>query len=110
MRKPPFILLLIILIDTSIPCFSQIAIGIKGGSNFSKVQFYKRPEIIGHNINTIQGFQYGAVIRYVSEKHAGMHIELLFSQKGYIDEVMNDTVYTKSKRTINYFQIPFNYI
>ncbi len=85
---------------------AQLAVGLKGGSNFSMIDVYKRPEFLGLDVKQIQGFQYGAVIRYVSEKHAGLTVEFLYSQKGWKHESLNEAIDTLYRRTIDYLEIP----
>ncbi len=85
---------------------AQVAIGLKGGSNFSTMDIYKRPDYLTLDVKQIPGFQYGAVFRYVSEKHAGMQVEVLYTQKGWKHVSLNENVDTLYQRTIDYLEIP----
>ena len=88
------------------PAFSQVGLGFKVGSNFSTLEVYKRPDFRGLDVKQIQGFQYGAIIRYVSEKHAGFHAEILYTQKGWKHTSLNEAIDTLYERTTGYLEIP----
>lgn len=88
--------------------FSQVGVGLTGGSNFSTLAIYKRPSYLTRAVQTSREFQFGAFFRYVSEKHAGMQMEFLYSRNGWSDisALENDTINEKHKRTIDYIQVP----
>mgnify|MGYP000235863942 CR=1 FL=1 len=106
-----FFAFILILAVTSIQnqSFAQIAVGIIGGANISTAEIYKRPDYRTRDVETITGYQFGAVFRYVSEKHVGMHIEFLYSRKGWRDvsAIEGEVDDQEHVREINYLEIPF---
>lgn len=78
---------------------ANIAIGVKGGADMSRVFF---------NPGVPQSFQFGGIaglsFRYIEENHFGLIAEVNWTQRGW-KESFNNTPYRYS-RTLNYIQIP----
>ena len=95
----------ILILSTASKCYSQthyaanIAIGVKGGADMSRVFF---------NPSVDQVFKPGAIagvsFRYIEESHFGIIAELNFVQRGW-KESFEDTQFTYS-RTMDYLQLP----
>lgn len=76
---------------------SETYIGISGGPTVSTVYF--KPEVTG--LGYLTGYQGGIMVRYISEKHLGLQVEVNYTQRGWKE---TETVYS---RTMNYIEIPF---
>lgn len=78
---------------------SNVALGVKGGAEFSEVFF---------NPNVRQkfalGFTGGVMFRYIEENHFGLIAELNFAQRGW-SENFEDAPYNYT-RTTNYIELP----
>lgn len=78
---------------------SNVAFGVKGGADFSKVMF---------NPTVKQKFQQGIVggvmFRYIEENHFGLIAELNYVQRGW-KENFEEAPYDYS-RTLNYIELP----
>lgn len=99
-----FLLVFVCLLLINIPVFSQFAIGLQGGGNFSTVEIFRRPEFLTRNVKIHRGAQYGVTFRYLSEKHAGLQMEINYSQRGWRD--VNDTSDVRYTRTFDYIEVP----
>jgi hypothetical protein len=82
-------------------CFSiaQTYIGVKGGANLSQVAF--TPSI---EQQVMIFYNAGLVFQHFEEKHAGVQLELNYTQKGFKE--IKDSVNAYS-RTIQYLELPF---
>jgi len=72
-------LLLILLLVCSIPSFSQLEIGIRGGFLTTNRNFV--PDIKSKSIGSINN--YGLVFTVFGEKFLGMQTELAMTERGY---------------------------
>lgn len=103
------ILLLIASVNTSAQVGeprNNVAIGINGGLNYSKVSF--QPTIKQNNQMGVVG---GLTVRYISEKYfamiCGAQLELNYAQRGWemkFDEGSDGLSYS---REMNYLEVPF---
>ncbi|MBQ8889138.1 MAG: PorT family protein [Bacteroidaceae bacterium] len=113
MKKCPIriITLLVIACFSALPAMAQLgevrnnlAVGINGGLNMSKVDF--SPSI---KQNSLNGMSFGVTARYISEKYfkmlCGIQVELNYSQRGW-DEKIEDGSNNTYSRTMNYLEIP----
>jgi hypothetical protein len=89
MKKTILSLLLLLVVKASIAQFSY---GVKGGLNFSNIYSTKL------NTNFKQGFHAGVYAKF-NLIILGIQPELLFSQRGYVEENVKDV-------TLNYIDIP----
>lgn len=102
-----YLSLLVLLFGCFTYTNAQIAIGIQGGSNLSKMDFTNNPDFKFTEINYRQGFIGGFVFEYVSDKHAGLQLELNYTQRGWVE---NDTTagnMLKYKNQMDYLELPF---
>ncbi len=105
MLRRIYIFLLLIVSVSAISISAQthykanIAIGVKGGADMSRVFF---------NPGVPQSFQFGGIaglsFRYIEENHFGLIAEVNWTQRGW-KESFNNAPYRYS-RTLNYIQIP----
>lgn len=83
---------------------SNLAVGVNGGMNMSKVDF--SPSIKQKSQN---GMAFGATARYICEKYfkmiCGIQVELNYSQRGWNENIEDGTGNTYS-RTMNYLEVP----
>lgn len=83
---------------------NNLAVGINGGMNMSKVDF--SPSIKQKSKN---GMSMGVTARYISEKYfnmlCGIQVELNYSQRGWNENIEDGTENTYS-RTMNYLEVP----
>ncbi|NJK97308.1 MAG: outer membrane beta-barrel protein [Bacteroidales bacterium] len=77
---------------------SVLSIGTKHGVNFSQITF-EPPVDQSYKL----GYTGGLVIKYQSDKHAGVQAEFNFSQRGWSESLDSGKAYS---RTLNYFEIP----
>ncbi|NJO69803.1 MAG: PorT family protein [Bacteroidetes bacterium] len=75
-----------------------MSIGTKHGVNFSQITF-EPPVDQSYKL----GYTGGLVIKYQSDKHAGVQAEFNFSQRGWSESLDSGKAYS---RTLNYFEIP----
>lgn len=78
---------------------SNVAVGVKGGAEFSQVFF--SPSV---RQKFCAGFTGGVMARYIEENHFGIIAELNFSQRGWAEN-FEDAPYNY-RRTINYIELP----
>lgn len=78
---------------------SNVAIGVKGGVDFSRVFF--NPSV---DQKMKIGMSGGFMFRYIEENHFGLIAELNFVQRGW-EEDFEDAPYNYS-RTLNYLELP----
>ena len=78
---------------------SNVAIGVKGGVDFSRVFF--NPSV---DQKMKMGMSGGFMFRYIEENHFGLIAELNFVQRGW-EEDFEDAPYNYS-RTLNYLELP----
>lgn len=74
---------------------SNVALGVKGGADLSRVFFNP-----GVEQKFLAGFTGGVMVRYIEEDHFGLIGELNFSQRGWTEN-FEDAPYNYS-RTLNY--------
>lgn len=78
---------------------SNVAFGVKGGVDMSKVFF--NPSVTQ---SMKQGILFGGMVRYIEENHFGLVAELNFVQRGWKED-FEDAPYEYS-RTLNYIELP----
>lgn len=78
---------------------AQTSLGIKFGANLSTITF--EPSI---NQQPTLMYTGGLIFKHFEEKHAGIQLEINFSQKGWKEII--DSIHFNS-RTLNYIEIPF---
>ncbi len=106
--KKNIILLFSLFILSSSTAFAQKrfeqkhAIGLTGGVAWSYMSF--GPTNVSQKMHL--GPSMGLAYRYLESKYFGLQIELLYTQRGWKDELKNYPQYHFS-RTLNYFEIPF---
>lgn len=104
-------ILLVVACFSAMPAMAQLgeerrnlAIGVNGGMNMSKVDF--SPSIKQKSLN---GMSMGVTARYISEKYfkmlCGIQVELNYSQRGWNENIEDGSENTYS-RTMNYLEIP----
>ena len=77
--------------------------GVNGGLTFSNVSLNSRISIPQESLQQFSG---GVSVRYISEKHFGIQVELNYSQRGWKE--LTDTVYlNKYSRSLSYLELPF---
>ena len=112
MKKIKYLLLALFLGGCILPASAQLgeerhnlAIGITGGMNMSKVDF--APKIKQDNLSAMST---GISVRYMCEKYfkmmCGVLMELNYSQRGWSEKIEDGTENTYS-RTLNYIEMPF---
>lgn len=79
---------------------SNIALGVKGGVNFSRVEF--TPSVAQ---SMIAGGNAGITFRYIEENHFGFIIEANWEQRGWKEDFEDKPF--NYERTLNYIQVPF---
>lgn len=99
-----YLIAALLFISLSEDSFAQLAVGIQGGPNFSSVQFRNREGFLVRNVKLIETYHFGGVVRYMSEKHAGLQLEFNVTQKGWRD--INDTSNVQTTRKISYYEVP----
>jgi len=81
----------------------EVLYGVNGGLTFSKVGFNTGFSIPQESLRQFSG---GFTVRYISEKHFGIQVELNYSQRGWKE--LTDTVYlNKYSRSLSYLELPF---
>lgn len=78
---------------------SNVAVGVKGGVDFSKVFF--NPSV---SQKISMGMAGGVAVRYVEEDHFGLIAELNFVQRGWTEN-FEEAPYNY-QRTLNYIELP----
>ena len=99
-------LLFVVFIAVCGSSYAQLSIGLQGGSNLSQMDFTDNAEYRFTEINYTQGFIGGVVVQFLGEKHAGVQLELNYSQRGWVE---NDTVGIndlKIQNKMDYIEIP----
>ena len=81
----------------------ELSYGLNGGATFSKVgfnsYFLRVPQVL------YQQFSSGITVRYISESHFGIQVELNYSQRGWKERT--DTInLNKYSRSIAYLELP----
>lgn len=79
---------------------ANIALGVKGGVNFSRVEF--TPTV---SQSMVAGGNAGIAFRYIEENHFGFILEANWEQRGWKEDF--DDAPFNYERTLNYIQIPF---
>ena len=83
---------------------SELAIGVNGGVNMSKVDFSPRIKLQNQS-----GMSMGITARYMCEKYfkmmCGIQAELNFSQRGW-NELIEDGSENTYNRVMNYVEVP----
>jgi hypothetical protein len=99
------ILILILFISFAHFAPAQVLFGIKQGLNISTINYVPRFDQDLIKLKYVKGYSGGLIFQYFSEKHLGLQVELLFSQKGFLTEydTINNTQYG---RNINYLSLP----
>jgi len=101
MRKRLTIILIFfsLKIQAQEPFIPETFIGIKQGINGSRVNF--KPTI---DQNITFGYLGGLIFKHISEKNAGIQIELNYSQQGWTEKLDSTNSYFKQLNNIN---LPF---
>ncbi|MCG8307397.1 MAG: PorT family protein [Cytophagales bacterium] len=84
----------------------QFSVGLHGGSNLSQMDFSNNPEYKFTEINYSQGFIGGVVVQFLGEKHAGVQLEINYSQRGWIERDTVDVNNLKIRNKMDYLEIP----
>ena len=94
----------------------EIALGVNGGVNFSKVSFlHNNPAMIQElgDIGMRAGMKGGISVRYISMKHFGVQLEVNLTQSGWSEKFKTgdyvnkiDFSGVKISRWLNYIEIP----
>lgn len=111
MKRNRLIILLALACFSALPAMAQLgelrnnlAIGINGGLNMSKVDF--SPSIKQKSLN---GMSFGLTTRYISEKYfkmlCGVQVELNYSQRGWNENIEDGSNNTYSRK-MNYLELP----
>lgn len=80
--------------------FSELAIGVKQGYQFSRINFNPAPP---QGLN--QGFTTGIVLQYLSQKQLGFQMEINYSQRGWnAHDFLATPTYS---REMDYIEVPF---
>lgn len=79
----------------------ELAVGGSFGVNFSSVSFMPKVDQ-----KMRMGYNGGATLRWITEKHLGLQTEINFTQQGWEEEFENQPQYTYN-RCINYVEVPF---
>ena len=112
MKKLRYLLVALLLGLVVLPASAQLgeerhnlAIGVTGGLNMSKVDF--SPKIKQNSLNAMSA---GISVRYMCEKYfkmmCGVLMELNYSQRGW-SELIEDGSGNTYSRTMNYVELPF---
>ena len=80
---------------------ANVAVGVKGGLNLSRVQFTPSVE---QSFNP--GFNGGVTFRYIEENHFGLIVELNYEQRGWKED-FEDRGEFRYSRTVDFLQLPF---
>jgi hypothetical protein len=101
-------IILIIFVLAGFPALvlAQFSVGLQGGSNWSKMDFTNNQEYTYTEIDSKQGFIGGVVLQFLGEKHAGVQMELNYSQRGWIENDTTGVNYLKYKNKMDYFEMP----
>lgn len=113
MNKKLFLLLLILVSSFSVgkaqqPFKRELAIGFGGGANLSSIGFVPKVEQ-----GMILGMHAGVTMRWITENHLGLTLELNYAQQGWKEDLplINPEVEGSERyeynRTINYLEMPF---
>lgn len=101
--KKELVVLIILLsslgIQAQVVFIPQPTIGIKGGVNFSKVNF---DPVVEQDITI--GYTGGLVFKYFAQKNLGIQIELNYSQQGWTEKLDSTNIYS---RQLNCITLPF---
>ncbi len=82
---------------------AQISLGIRGGMNYSTMDFTNNPEFKYQKPLYRTAFQGGIFIQYANDPHVGLQGEFNYNQKGW-SEATNTTTSTQYARQINYLE------
>ncbi len=104
------IILLILVWTVCLPGYAQqknfqreLALGVTGGATFSSVNFI--PKVYQ---GMLQGYTGGLVMRWVTESHLGLQLELNYTQQGWKEEFPDfESQGYVYNRTGNYIEMPF---
>ncbi len=89
------IVVFLLLIHLSFHSYSQFAVGVRAGANWSKVDFYpKIPQ------EYYLGNHYGMLIRYISEPHFGIQVEANITRRGWRELKAKKQYYQRSFQTL----------
>jgi len=107
--KPAGIIALFIFICCGEQAYSQTnsftpewSYGVNGGATFSKVGFNS---YISVPQNLLRQYSGGLTVRYISENHFGIQVELNYSQRGWKERT--DTIHiNRYARSIAYLEVP----
>ena len=107
--RPAGIIVLLIFIWYGEQAFSQNnsftpewSFGVNGGVTFSKVGFNSYISVPQESLQQLSG---GITVRYLSENHFGIHVEMNYSQRGWKEKT--DSVYiNRYARSLSYIEIP----
>ena len=97
---------LLFIVCSYIQVYSQVTIGLQGGSNLSQMDFTNNSEYKFTEIKYAQGFIGGFVLQYLGEKHAGVQFELNYSQRGWVEMDTIGANNLRIKNKMDYLEIP----
>jgi len=87
----------------SSPFIPELSYGVNGGITFSKVSFssfLSVPQVL------LQQYSGGITVRYISQNHFGLQLELNYSQRGWKERFDTTTHMNRYARSLTYLEIP----
>lgn len=87
---------------------SEWNVGVGFGPTFSSMSIVPTSTNLNFRTKSIQQFQGGVSVRYISEKNVGLIAELNYSQMGWKTDFRDENlVANQHQHTLNYITIPF---
>lgn len=85
------------------PSEAQLSLGIRGGMNYTTMDFTNNPEFRYQKPLYRAAFQGGLIIQYANDSHVGLQGEFNYNQKGWA-EATDTITNTRYERQINYLE------
>jgi len=99
--------IILLMLASAQPCYSQFNIGIKGGATFSSIVYDAKPFQQNPADTEIKpGIMGGITFQYLDEKRAGLQFEVLYIQKGF-NTKFDSATNSQYERSIDYISLPF---
>ena len=107
MKRYTFLTLIMLTLCPTIiwakrPFYKNHAFGMTGGATFSSMSF--SPVSVQQKMNI--GKTFGLSYRYIEERYFGVQIELLYTDRGWSDELKNFPSFNNYSRTLSYIELP----
>ncbi len=96
----------VFFIFLSLQSAAQINIGVQGGGNLSKMDFTNNLDYRYLKIEYTSGFIGGLSMQFFGDKHAGIMVELNYSQRGWIVRDTLGANDTKETNRMTYVEMP----